>query len=375
MSIFTPVTGFLGGSLIGLAADALLLVNGDILGASGIVSSVVLNPLQSLREPKQHWKIVFLSTFLTTASVLLGPHPSEASIASSGRALSTLGLSLAGLLVGFGTNLGNGCTSGHGICGLARLSKRSMAAVMTFMATGIATSTLLETYSDGFLYATVTRAASGRDGSNTYHTSLGLYLGAALALVSVLAPMLFHKKNATKWAKVPAAAVSGGLFAAGLRISQMVVQSKVLGFLTVAGRNAGHWDPTLVTVMGGGLMLSALGYQHTDTTQLQGKYVVPRKNALKRPVCGDEATTYDSCLPSSQVVDWQLILGSAMFGVGWGLAGYCPGPALYLAGAGDMNILRYWWPTFVVGSYVASKIKQQGDGGRQCSPATLKKST
>ena len=128
---FTPWSGLLGGMLIGLAATLLLAFNGRIAGISGILSAVV-SPLSG----ESFWKFAFVAGLvagpLVFALVTGAPAPLEFQTGG-------LGLVVAGLLVGFGTRLGSGCTSGHGICGLARLSPRSLIATLTFMATAFAT--------------------------------------------------------------------------------------------------------------------------------------------------------------------------------------------------------------------------------------------
>ena len=125
---FTPVPALLGGALIGWAATLLYAGIGRIAGISGIVNNAIE------RRQERGWRLAFLAGLLAAAA---------AWFAWSGEAprngFPLPWLLAAGLLVGFGTRLGNGCTSGHGICGLARLSKRSLAAVVAFMASGIAT--------------------------------------------------------------------------------------------------------------------------------------------------------------------------------------------------------------------------------------------
>ena len=125
---FTPITALLGGALIGLAATVLYVGNGRIAGISGI-----LNPALERRD-ERGWRIAFLAGLIAAAAAWFA---FSGDVARSGFPLPWL--IAAGLLVGFGTRLGNGCTSGHGICGLARLSKRSLAAVLTFMGSGVAT--------------------------------------------------------------------------------------------------------------------------------------------------------------------------------------------------------------------------------------------
>jgi len=147
MSLFTPVTGLIGGSLIGLSAATLLLFNGDILGASGLMSSFVVNPKKTLIDPSQQWKLAFLAAFCLMTRVYVTMIDSNAltderlGYTSGLPIVSPMGFILGGFCVGFGTRLGNGCTTGHGICGMARLSKRSLVGVLTFMATGVLSAT------------------------------------------------------------------------------------------------------------------------------------------------------------------------------------------------------------------------------------------
>ena len=127
MENFTPIPALLGGVLIGLASTWLLAANGRIAGISGIMHGLVVRTAGDAA-----WRAWFIAG-LIAAGVLwhalgLAPAPRQG---------FPLGWALAGgLLVGFGTRLSNGCTSGHGVCGLARLSRRSLVAVVTFMVAG-----------------------------------------------------------------------------------------------------------------------------------------------------------------------------------------------------------------------------------------------
>lgn len=125
------IGGFGGGVLIGLAAVLLLAINGRIAGISGILSGLMTSPSNAERL----WRLVFIVGLIAGASVyrlLSGALPIQL---LSG----PLMLVVAGVLVGFGTKLGSGCTSGHGVCGLARLSPRSMLATVVFIVFGMAT--------------------------------------------------------------------------------------------------------------------------------------------------------------------------------------------------------------------------------------------
>jgi uncharacterized membrane protein YedE/YeeE len=128
---FAPVSALVGGLMIGASAAILWLVLGRIAGISGVLGRA----LRGAAGAERLWRILFLVGLPlgAAAAVLLG-------LADAPTAPPTqLGLAVGGgLLVGFGTRLGSGCTSGHGICGLARLSPRSLAATMIFMAAGMA---------------------------------------------------------------------------------------------------------------------------------------------------------------------------------------------------------------------------------------------
>ena len=121
-----------GGTLIGLAATLLLWLTGRIAGISGIVDGIVF-PSPGDRA----WRVAFLAGLVVAGGVYLVAVPG-AFVPRAGFPAGAL--VNAGLLVGFGARMGNGCTSGHGVCGLGRLSARSLVAVLTFMATAIATT-------------------------------------------------------------------------------------------------------------------------------------------------------------------------------------------------------------------------------------------
>jgi uncharacterized membrane protein YedE/YeeE len=127
MHDFTPIPALIGGALIGLASVWLLAANGRIAGVSTILHGI-------FSPPEAQWRAWFISGLLLAGLVWQAtgaPVPLREGF--------PLGWAAAGgLLVGFGTRMGGGCTSGHGVCGLGRLSARSLVAVILFMATGMA---------------------------------------------------------------------------------------------------------------------------------------------------------------------------------------------------------------------------------------------
>ena len=128
---FTPINSLLGGICIGLAATILLLANGRIMGISGILGDLI-----SFKEKDQiSWRIVFVIGVLTGPFLYLMIFENFKSEMVADRTL----IFQAGLLVGLGTSIGSGCTSGHGICGISRLSIRSIVATFIFVVSGVVT--------------------------------------------------------------------------------------------------------------------------------------------------------------------------------------------------------------------------------------------
>lgn len=134
MENFSPISALIGGALIGVSATMLMWLNGRIAGVSGVFSGVVLT------EPGDGlWRLLFV------VGLIAAPVVYSLSSGSAPAFEMTQGwpmVVVAGLLVGFGVRLGSGCTSGHGVCGLSRLSPRSMASVGLFMIAGMATASV-----------------------------------------------------------------------------------------------------------------------------------------------------------------------------------------------------------------------------------------
>lgn len=124
---FTPLSSLSGGVLIGLSATLLLLGIGRVAGISGIVTSA-----WSPGQPASRWRLAFVGGLVAGG---LAMALARADSFSPALLTSPWGLALAGLLVGFGARFGSGCTSGHGVCGLSRMSTRSLLATLTFMVT------------------------------------------------------------------------------------------------------------------------------------------------------------------------------------------------------------------------------------------------
>jgi hypothetical protein len=134
MHDFTPLSGLFGGALIGVASAMLMLLTGRLAGVSGILGGALTSGTD------RAWRAAFIAGLIAAAVIapLFGA-PSPAHLVSSNLVL----FAVAGLLVGFGSRMGNGCTSGHGVCGFARLSTRSIVATIVFMGVAVATVALV----------------------------------------------------------------------------------------------------------------------------------------------------------------------------------------------------------------------------------------
>ncbi len=131
MENFTPYSALAGGALIGLAASALLLMNGRIAGISGILGGLLAPARGDIV-----WRLLFLAG-LAGGALIYRIVGADGLVVRFDAAYPVI--VAGGLLVGFGTIIGGGCTSGHGVCGIARLSPRSLVATLTFLVTGVAT--------------------------------------------------------------------------------------------------------------------------------------------------------------------------------------------------------------------------------------------
>ena len=140
MHDFTPISALAGGLLIGIAASALLLLDGRLAGISGIVAGL-FEPRGTGTSERTGIRASFLGGLLAGGAVLLLAWPAAFEKIDTAPG-TVLRFALAGLIVGFGSRLGGGCTSGHGVCGLSRRSVRSLAATLTFMAAAIAVVTV-----------------------------------------------------------------------------------------------------------------------------------------------------------------------------------------------------------------------------------------
>lgn len=369
--------------MIGAAAVVLLLGCGEIMGMSNFLTYLVARKTDpaTIGSKAQRWKMLFLASFFLTANVLatlartrngIGNDDNvrddntegQKSFASKdGPNVSNFGVLVSGLCIGFGTQLGNGCTTGHGICGMARFSKRSIVAASVFMGVGFLTSSVLSTNVSIFRRTTPIALPNDLTRSLGYVMVTTLVSYASCLVVrqgsgssdddgdgatpsdesSDLTPQADDGSELKK--KAPFVILSGALFAWGLHISQMIDNQVVLNFLDLTGFENGTWDPTLAYVMGSGVIVSALGYQHVEGFNT---IAITKKKPFQCPLSGGKFQ-----ISQKTELDTKLVLGATMFGFGWGTGGFCPGPATYLACAGYPQILFMYMPLYGIGVLAA----------------------
>ena len=293
---------------------------------------------------------------------------------------------------------------------MARLSKRSIVAVLVFMATAFAVACL--TAPDNAAFANATKFLRTNDEPDStapvlFNQYLGLGVCCAVILPTILSVVslirnqptgsggssssgndgvvngkpqysTFDSKASASTAttskanetaehqqkqfeeeqeqrdnvrKVVPAILIGMAFSCGLAVSGMVLPSKVLGFLNLFTLfETNTYDPTLACVMGGGVIISFISYQFVEGHNVFGTSATTRSCPL---------VTSKFSIPTSTIIDYQLIGGAMCFGIGWAVAGLCPGPAIFLAATGASPVIFAWWPAFMVGAFIAQQIKLQ----------------
>lgn len=340
MELDTAVAALCGGAVLGVATVVKLGVNGNILGISGIVNGITVVVAKPGPAEPWLWRLTFLVGFLIAGAVLralapetLQPLPAEMTVAR---------VVCAGGLVGFGTSLGCGCTSGHGISGLTRFSPRSLAATMTFMGAG-------------FLSASLSGSSAFFEDTSPLDLAPPVELPASLAFSLVLIALALgfvpavsnlatqrdqitdmeppaHSPN--RPARLATELVVATIFGLGLGISGMGRPQQVIAFLDVGD---GDWDPTLALVMGAALGITVPVYHFWMKTDSFTPVLNPKLD-----------------LPTNTTIDAHLIAGSILFGIGWGLCGVCPGPALidiFAPHGGDLV-----WPLNRSGAFLGSML-------------------
>ena len=299
------INAVIGGVIMSIASSLHLLLKGKITGISGtFFKAITLGDFS--------YNISFLSGMVLIPSLIRAftnesfyrkflEEPLEYV-----QSLSIIGFIISGFLVGFGTKMANGCTSGHGVCGLPRLSKRSIFAVLTFLIFGFIFATLryhvkfLET---DFILHNLEKAVLSE---NTIKIICIVIFSVSLLtfILNIIYKITKQKQNELK--DITISFCVGILFSFGLVESGMIKRHLVLLFLSI-GKD---WDATLIFVLG-----SAVGINLITFNLMLKK--------LEKPILHEKFQ-----LPEKTEVDKKLIIGAAIFGIGWGFCGICPGPGV-----------------------------------------------
>ncbi|EFI28343.1 hypothetical protein CC1G_13873 [Coprinopsis cinerea okayama7 len=350
MSHPTPLRSFIGGLSLPVPVHALMLLNGNVFGISGFIHRAAKGSVEAAAGVAG---LVLGGMMLATldgeAPPALVPPISQ--------------VALSGVLVGLGTKLSNGCTSGHMICGLSRFSVRSLVATLSFFTTGVITAQLFH-----------------RDlpAVGSFDWSLGpngtkYLLAQALPLAASLLLYALRRNETTKHVNPPGQTEESSLletpskgpseqaphstcpdteanppnrllrtlgffttanhFALALHLSNLTDPLRVLSFLLLPFHRA--FDPSLAFLAAGALPLSIALYRYARGNE--------------KPCLGGQWS-----VPKSTTIDLKLVGGAAIFGIGWGLAGICPGPGLVnfgraLVGGANASQFATWLASMVVG--------------------------
>jgi uncharacterized membrane protein YedE/YeeE len=318
----TPLQSFVGGLGLTLPVHAFLILNGDVFGISGFLHRAVQGSKEAITA------VVGLVVGGALVAIIEAPAP------FTPPSLTIPQVLLSGFLVGVGSKLSSGCTSGHMISGLSRFSRRSLAATATFFTTGAITAR--------FLYADLPAIESfdwtlGDHGKTLLVIqAIPLAISTLLYLLPQSTPSSPSSESTTRSLRILAALSTSFDFALSLRLSNLTEPTRVLSFLLLPIHRA--FDPSLAFLAVGALPLSILLYHFgrgPEKAQLGSRWAVPK---------GD-------------LVDSKLINGAALFGVGWGISGICPGPGLVnfgraLFSGSGLTVMASWLGAMAVGGLV-----------------------
>lgn len=327
-----------GGLILGVSSSGLLYFTGAITGISGIVEGVLL-------DENSFFNLSYVLGLLSSGVVATQILP-EAFGSSSLSSPSTLVLPIfipitAGLLTGFGTRMGSGCTSGHGICGLPRLSPRSLVAVLTFMATGSLSAYCTRQYVSSISLSAPAPPLSSSSFSNEPIEIL-TYLAPTLmtTTVSVIYSKLLKNNNKqSSSSSKPASPISyhiasfasAFIFGIGLAVSGMCNPNRVSNFLDFM--NPSGWDPSLMGVMGSGVCFNLISFYFMSRPSAQLKPLLSTTTtttatttatgkAINISINNDQSKLQLSSIlkmgmnPVNLKIDKSLLMGSALFGLG-----------------------------------------------------------
>lgn len=305
------VLGLIGGILVGTIAVSRLVVFGRVTGISGFVSKLFDPDVSEYPLFDKLKRLLFLGGLIIGGAI---GHAFLPDSIEDWSALPLIHFGFGGVLVGLGTTIGNGCTSGHGVCGISDLRFRSLIATCVFMSFGIGTAVLATTASYLPTFSNNSSYSSGG-----YSTLVFIGICVLLVGLSILTQKAYSVDSVqTAVFSSISEVLFGASFGIAMCVSNMTKLSATISFLDFR-----HWNPALAFVMGGAIFIGMPGF-----------YLVSRK--LTMPTCSLQFHR-----PSSNAIDVKLVLGAAMFGTGWGLTGVCPGPDIANLGGGNVYSLIF----------------------------------
>lgn len=278
----------IGGAFIGGASGMYMCLGGRVAGNSGALRSLVVGP----REPHHAG---FVAGLLAAGLAMAAMMPELFELTKVSPLFAAI-LIVGGFATGVGTTWGNGCTSGHGLCGISKLSLRSIAATPTFLVTAAITATV----STGFPWPPGLLPLVN---PSPPVLTMASYLGGAFCIAFVVfAVLLRFVEKSLPLVQAALAFAVGFFFGCGLSIGGMVRPSVVIGALTL-----GAFDLTLWALFTTALVVTFVFYRIAQCFGVPEAFTKWEKQGA---------------------IDRKLVFGEILFGLGWGLTGFCPGPLL-----------------------------------------------
>jgi glyoxylase-like metal-dependent hydrolase (beta-lactamase superfamily II) len=299
---------FFGGVLIAAGASSLLWCTGRLAGFNSIIDTVVFE-----REDFQfRWKSTWLLAFFCFGAGCVRVTADIAACIPDAR------LMCGAFLVGVGVRTARGCTSGHGIMGIARLSLRSLVATALFLTSGIAVATALPPIATAIEFPCRFDVAASI-----------LILGSTCYLwLAINRPTRKDTDGRVNWANVGATGASAILFASGLYVSGMHDPVEVNRFLNLLHP---AWSP--------GLLITFLTGVAGTTLAMQARPARPPQALCERAYVDEAHQPCEYTMPAPRAIEPSLAMGAVLFGAGWGLSGLCPSTIPLRLGMGDTGIL------------------------------------
>ncbi|KAF9888779.1 hypothetical protein FE257_008355 [Aspergillus nanangensis] len=331
--MFTPVHTTLGALMLFQGSSGLLLNNGAVFGISSMLSGVVFNPNRD-NLPVIAGLISSVAPICLLIPSLIPSYPSAPN--SWATLASTLG---TGFLLGWGTKNGRGCTSGHMLCGLSRLSPRSLIATAIFFTSALLTANLVNGGQN------IPACPSNIPCYTPVYPSSAefLVMAATTALTFVFNYLVVPSTlDRSEKSRTIYSYVAGLQFGIGLFFSGMADPAKVLRFFAFV-TDPSRFDPSLALIILFGIGPSLMTYLSKKPGQKVGdKTVKPAKPVLAENWRLPTATVAD--------IDWKFVTGAVAFGIAWGLCGVCPGPAILRA------VLQPVWGVAEMAGYMLGNV-------------------